>query len=243
MKTLLAITTYNQLKYTKLLIESLNSVNLTGIDVIFIDDVSTDGTIKYLTESKHLFKGREIPKGLTESWNIAYRMFKNKNYDNLIIANNDILLSQGSLNEMISLLKTNSFVVPLSTKKGAGHNWKEQAIEKYYPNLINAAADHKKFKLVQKQIEKSKKRSIKILNFNGFMFGINKKIIVSEFNNTNLFNPKLINVGQETDLQKRLIERPTLALRSFVFHFKGVSFPIKGLKNGKDIRQNLNLYH
>ena len=243
MKTLLAITTYNQLKYTKLLVESLASVNLTGIDVIFIDDVSTDGTIKYLTESKHLFKGREIPKGLTESWNIAYRMFKNKNYDNLIIANNDILLSQGSLNEMISLLKTNSFVVPLSTKKGAGHNWKEQGIDKYYPNLINAAADHKKFKLVQKQIEKSKKSSIKISNFNGFIFGLNKKVTASEFNSNNLFDPKLTNVGQETDLQQRLKESPTLALRSFVFHFKGVSFPIKGLKDGKDVRQNLKLYH
>ena len=243
MKTLLAITTYNQLKYTKLLIESLRSINLTGIDIIFIDDVSTDGTVKYLKESKYLFNSREIPKGLTESWNIAYRMFKNKNYDNLIIANNDILLSQGSLNEMISLLKTNSFVVPLSTKKGAGHNWKEQGIDKYYPNLINAAADHKKFKLVQKQIEKSKKSSIKISNFNGFIFGLNKKVTASEFNSNHLFNPKLTNVGQETDLQQRLKEPPTLALKSFVFHFKGVSFPIKGLKNGKDVRQNLNLYH
>lgn len=243
MKTLLAITTYNQLKYTKLLVESLDSINLTGIDVIFIDDVSTDGTVKYLKESKHLFKKREIPKGLTESWNSAYRIFKNKHYDNLIIANNDILLSQGNLNEIIFLLKTNSFVVPLSTKNGAGHNWKEQAIDKYYPGLIKVASNHKRHKEIQRNIEKSEKRSIKILNFNGFMFGINKKIIVSEFNNTNLFNPKLINVGQETDLQTRLIERPTLALRSFVFHFKGVSFPIKGLKNGKDIRQNLNLYH
>ena len=72
---------------------------------------------------------------------------------------------------------------------------------------------------------------------------MNKKIIQSEFNANNLFDPKLINVGQETDLQQRLKEPPTLALKSFVFHFKGVSFPIKGLKNGKDVRQNLDLYH
>ena len=72
---------------------------------------------------------------------------------------------------------------------------------------------------------------------------MNRNIIPSEFDKENLFNPKLTNVGQESDLQKRLKIKPTLALRSFVFHFKGVSFPKKGLVNGKDIRQNLNLYH
>ena len=63
MKTLLAITTYNQIKFTKLCIESLKNINIPGLDIIFIDDVSKDGTVKYLTESKYLFKGRGTPKG------------------------------------------------------------------------------------------------------------------------------------------------------------------------------------
>ncbi len=243
MKTLLAITTYNQLRFTRLCIDCLNKINIKGLDIIFIDDVSKDGTVKFLKESKFQFQGRLVPKGLTWSWNIAYRKFKNEGYDNLIIANNDILISQSALNEFLSVLKTNTFVVPLSTKKGAGHNWKEQAINQYYPKLIEKSNKPLRHFDVQNDIKGSQIIQKKINQFNGFFFGMNRNIIPSEFNKETLFNPKLTNVGQESDLQKRLKVKPTLALRSFVFHFKGVSFPKKGLVNGKDIRQNLNLYH
>jgi hypothetical protein len=72
---------------------------------------------------------------------------------------------------------------------------------------------------------------------------MSRKIIESEYNSENLFNPTLTNVHQEGDLQSRMKELPTACLGSFVFHYKGVSFPIKGIHHGKDIRQNLNLYH
>jgi len=247
MKTLLAITTYNQLKFTKLCIQSLERIKIPNLDMMFIDDVSTDGTVKFLNESKFTLKSRKEPKGLTWSWNIAYRKFKEEGYDNLILSNNDVLLTQSGLNEIIKLLKNNTFVVPLSTRRGAGHNWKEQSINTYYPQLIGQANPPTNNVLIQsailKKVNLTKRRKRIINNFNGFFFGMNRQIISSAYNENNLFNPKLTNVGQETDLLRRLKNKPILALGCFVYHYKGVSFPKKGLKNGKDIRQNLNLYH
>ena len=79
--------------------------------------------------------------------------------------------------------------------------------------------------------------------FNGFFFAMSRDINTCAYNDKNLFNPKKINVQQESDLQGRLHQKPAVCLGSFIYHFKGVSFPVKGLKEGKDIRQNLNIYH
>jgi len=240
MKILLAITTYNQLNYTKKLVNTLKTLSIPGLDIVFIDDVSKDGTQDFIKNSGYTLIERNQPKGLTWSWNIAYRKFKNEGYDFLIIANNDILLCKESILNLINSTKNTQLCCPLSTKNGAGHNWQEQSVEKHYPNLGINANDANNYIEVQKRLTN---KEIKITRFNGFLFSVSRKIIQSEFNNDNLINPVLINVGQETDLENRLKEKPTLCLGSFVYHFKGVSFPIKGLKNGKDVRQNLNLYH
>ena len=50
MKVLLAFTTYNQIEYTKKLVGCLKKINMPNLDVIFIDDVSKDGTQKFLKE-------------------------------------------------------------------------------------------------------------------------------------------------------------------------------------------------
>ena len=240
MKILLAITTYNQVGYTKKLISCLKKIIIPNLDIVFIDDVSKDGTQNFIKNSGYNIIERNQPKGLTWSWNIAYRKIKNEGYDFLIIANNDILLCKESILNLINSTKNTQISCPLSTRNGAGHNWKEQSVEKYYPNLGINANDANNYAEVQKRLTN---KEIKITRFNGFLFSVSRKIIESEFNNDNLINPALVNVGQESDLGNRLKETPTLCLGSFVYHFKGVSFPIKGLKNGKDVRQNLNLYH
>ena len=159
MKTLLAITTYNQLKFTQKCINSLKEIKIPGLDIIFIDDVSTDGTVKFLKGVKMEVISRNDPKGLTWSWNIAYRKFKEENYDNLIISNNDVLFSQGALRILINSLKKHTLVCPLSTKKGAGHNWKEQAITQYYPSLKKISRNHSHYKLTQENLQKEVKHS------------------------------------------------------------------------------------
>lgn len=241
MKTLLAITTYNQIQYTKKLIDCLKTISIPNLDVIFIDDVSKDGTQKFLKESKLNLIERKVPKGLTWSWNIAYRKFKTEGYDFLIIANNDILLTKQSLVNLINATKGKQLVCPLSTLKGAGHNGPMQNVLKYYPTLGIDPTKPANYKIIQDKLNKN--NLIPMQKFNGFIFSMSRKIIESEFNKDNLIDPKLTNVHQEGDLQTRMKEKPFLCLNSFIFHFKGVSFPKKGLINGKDIRQNLNIYH
>jgi len=242
MKILLAVTTYNQIEYTKKFLNHWNQNAHPNVNLIFIDDKSTDGTVKWLKEQRHNVITRKAAKGLTWSWNIAYRIFKEKGYDYLIIANNDILIPNGVINNLVRDCKDRQIICPMSTKNGAGHNWKEQAIEKHFPKLKNQSDSFANYQVIQNTIQD--KGEVKTMSkFNGFFFMFSRSIIESEFNSKNLFDPKFTNVHQEGDLQKRLKTKPALSTSSFIFHFKGVSFPKKGLIDGKDIRQNLNLYH
>lgn len=238
MKVLLAVTTYNQLGFTKKFLESAKNLP-DNYDLVFYDDVSTDGTPKYLKESKNNVVTRNTPKGLTWSWNLAYQKFKKGDYDCLIISNNDVLYNS-SFGKMVELTKKHKFVVPMSTKRGAGHNWREQSISVHFPKLNKLATDAKNHSKVAARLRGGEKA---INRFNGFCFAMSRDIIKCEFNKDNLFNPKNTNVGQESDLGRRLKQKPILSLGTFIYHYKGVSFPKRGLKNGKDIRQNLNLYH
>lgn len=95
-----------------------------------------------------------------------------------------------------------------------------------------------------KKVQHHLKYEVKAMNkFNGFFFAMSRKIIQAAWNEGNLFNPKNVNVHQEGDIQQRMKEKPYLCLGSFIYHFKGVSFPKKGKKDGKDIRQDLKTYH
>jgi len=240
MKTLLAVTTYNQLEYTKKFVASLNGINIPGLEVAFFDDVSTDGTQDWLKKAGFTLFERPKPMGLTRSWNLAYQKFKSEGYDTLILANNDVLVNQVGLQNLINATSSHHLVCPLTTKLGAGHNWQQQAIGIQYPNLGIDASKPENMVKVQAKLQN---RIIKMNKFNGFFFAMSRGISSAAHSSENLFDPKNTNVHQEGDLQSRMKQSPALCLGSFIFHYKGVSFPIKGLKNGHDVRQNLNLYH
>ena len=87
-KTLLAITTFNQLKYTEICRSSIPEID--DLDVLFIDDKSTDNTVEHLKSKNAAVIEKNKGAGLTDSWNLAYRIFKEKNYHSLIISNNDV---------------------------------------------------------------------------------------------------------------------------------------------------------
>lgn len=240
MKTLLAVTAFNQLEYTKKLISSLAGINIPGLEVVFFDDVSTDGTQSYLKSNGFTIFERPEPMGLTRSWNLAYQKFKSENYDVLILANNDVLVNQVGLQNLIDATGSHHLVCPLTTKLGAGHNWQNQAIGAHYPKLGVDASKPENMMKVQVKLQN---RVVKMDKFNGFFFAMSRGISSAAYSAENLFDSKNANVHQEGDLQSRMSQRPAVCLGSFIYHFKGVSFPVKGLKGGKDIRQNLNLYH
>ena len=70
------------------------------VDVLVIDDCSTDDTIELCKEYNHEVIVKETGLGLTDSWNKGYVEFKDRKYDYFILANNDILIPNGAITEL-----------------------------------------------------------------------------------------------------------------------------------------------
>jgi len=247
-KTLLVITTYNQSKYTKLCFDSLKNLE-DDIDVLVIDDCSTDDTVKICKEYGYEVITKEEGLGLTDSWNRGYyefksRWFNNKsgfddNYDYFILANNDILIPKGAITELKNTFAKWPFslVVPTSTTNGVGHNT-EQSIENHYQGMSPSCDDPNYYQEIQDkifdvktQIEQSNNlyqldpKRMKM--FNGFFFMMNRNIINYEHSDKELFEPKFIMTKNEDEFNwSNLIPNNDFAglcKTSFVFHYKGVS--------------------
>ena len=75
-KVLFLITTYNQLEYTKLCVDSLNKVSDIDFDILIIDDCSTDGTQKWCKDNNLKIIEKETGRGLTHTWNMGYKYFR-----------------------------------------------------------------------------------------------------------------------------------------------------------------------
>lgn len=241
MKVLLTITTCNQLNYTKLCDQSLP--DLKNVDILYIDDASSDGTADYLNSKKRNIICKEEGVGLTDSWNIAYRRFKDLNYDGLFISNNDVILNEASIINMIDALNEYPLVCPLTSRKGAGHNHAWQDVNKYYKIPNNIDCDPDKHENLLHSLENN---IVEMDRFNGFFFGVNRGIIKCQYDEKHLFKPTFPQSGQEGDLQNRLIKKPVVCTGSFVFHFKGVTAPNIGTINGQDKRnlpETIEAYH
>lgn len=240
---LLAVTTYNQLEYTKLFYQSFQDIeDSLSIDLMIFDDASTDNTVKWCKENNITVFEKDKGKGLTDSWNSSYKIFKeNKKYEYIIIANNDILIPSGALSELISIFYKWHFsiVVPLSNPRGAGHNEMFQSIISYYPQLTESEAeDPKKYQIIQNGILFNKKVMIEQNNvfaldpirmkmFNGFFFMMNRNIIEYERPDGLLFDPKFIMHKAEDEFNWASLipnnDYAAVCKTSFVYHFKGKS--------------------
>ena len=247
-RTLLVITTYNQSEYTKLCFESLKNIE-DDVDVLVIDDCSTDDTIELCKEYNHEIIVKETGLGLTDSWNRGYYEFKQRwiydesgqddNYDYLILANNDILIPRGAITELKNTFHKWPFsmIVPTSTTYGVGHN-REQSIENYYQGIAPDCNQPENYQGIQDSIlnikgEMTKSNSLFQLDpsrmkmFNGFFFMMNRNIINYQYSDRELFEPKYIMTKNEDEFNwSKLIPNDDFAAvckTSFVFHYKGVS--------------------
>ena len=224
MKILFAITTANQLDYTVKIIDSLNNCGINNTDIVIFDDASNDGTVVWCHKNKIEIITKEEPKGLTHSWNLAYKKFKSENYDHLILSNNDLIIPKNAIENLIEVNNKYTIAGPLSTLKGVGHQ-PLQDVRNYY----NFEIDEYDFKntqdiqnhLIQNPLEK-KNEHVDFIN--GFVFSMNRTIIEYELPDGNLFDPSNINVGNESELCERVKPLIGIALNAYIFHFKGVSF-------------------
>lgn len=233
MKTLLAITTYNQSLYTKQTEQSIPTID--GLDVIFIDDASTDDTIEYLESRNREIIKKKDGRGLTDSWNMAYRKFRKESYDGIIISNNDVLFNE-TLSNLINGLSKYEVVVPLTSRKGAGSSEARQDVKTYYKDFANENHQQK---------HKQELHKLNIMEYrpitwmHGFCFGLNRKIIDCELDENHLFNPNNINCHQEGEFYPRITKKgfkSRVCLSCFVFHYTSKSLPYRGQINGQDSR-------
>ena len=246
-KILLVVTTYNESECTKLCFDSLKLLD-EKFDVLVVDDCSTDNTIELCDEYGYDVITKKEGKGLTHSWNMAYEVFKNNDYDYFILANNDVLVPKGAIGELVKSFEKwpYSLIVPTSTTRGVGHNAQFQSMELFYndfgfdcDNPENCQRTQDTMLEIKKQLTEQNNLyildSVRMKMFNGFFFMMNRNIINYEYSDTELFKPEYV-VTKNEDIFNwdNLIPNddfPAICKTSFVFHYKAVT--LKG-----DLRKN-----
>ncbi len=228
---LLVFTTFNQLDMTRKCLEYAQEL---GFDILVIDDNSTDGTQEYLSQIKVETLLKSERKGLTDSWNWAYKYWKmSKEYSHLVLCNNDVLIPKGAIE---GLMSDYALTVPMCNESGAGYACKDQSVlkhhtvfplgitessydvdsvQKHVTNTMDIVED-----LIINKVKPIHLQPIKC--WTGFCMCLSRIIIDVEREDGNLWNPANINVGNDDDLAKRV--RAYIALGSFCWHAKGISF-------------------
>lgn len=228
MRTLLVLTTANQIEYTRRAIQSLQGCALQAVDVLVIDDCSDDGTREFVRSRALPVLTKAAPKGLTDSWNMGYREFIRSEYDALLLANNDIVVPRSAIDRLVDQLQTHMIVGAMSTLKGVGHQPK-QSVRFIHQQLPMDETEPCNIQLVQDYVNGStiEEEVLQIPHVNGFFFGINRDIRAFERGDGNLFDPIMTNIGNEDELCRRLGAEPKyVCTRSFVYHFKGITLDL-----------------
>lgn len=106
--TLVIFTTCNHIEYTirglSYFIDAIATYQ--EADILVVDDASIDGTAPYLIKKGFAVITKPTPRGLTDSWNIGYRIAQLLKYKYIIFANNDVLVPIGAMHEV------NSYTTP-----------------------------------------------------------------------------------------------------------------------------------
>jgi GT2 family glycosyltransferase len=247
-KTLLAVTTYNQLDYTKIFYQYFSKLKL-DIDLIVIDDCSTDDTVNWCIQNNIKVITKNSGHGVTHSWNLAYQYFKdNDHYDYLIIASNDIAIPIGAIEELLACHKKwpSICIVPLTTANGCGHS-NQQSVKQHYSDIdddIEYVQDIQNRIISLKELPEMKNRQFlfdpfRMLLFNGFFFSLKRSIINFEREDGFLFNPEFLNYKNEDNFNWSILipndEYPMLCKTSYIHHFKGKSFSHINDKDTNDL--------
>ena len=230
-RALLAFTTANQLEYNIKGIKSILKNKPENIDVVVFDDASNDGTVDWCKDNDIAIVTKEYAMGLTHSWNLAYQKFKKENYKYLMFSNSDIIVPRNALEAIIEQNNNYIIVSPLSTKKGVGHQPK-QNVRDYY-DIPYDEYDYTKTDEIQNYLKENElsEKSKEIDYINGFFFSVNRDIITYEYSENELFHPDNHNVGNEHELCERVTKPIAIVTNAYIFHFKGVSLEVTNLDN------------
>ncbi len=108
--TSIVILTFNQLKYTKECVESIKKYTPEPHEIIFVDNGSTDGTIKWL---RQLIKQNSNYKLIENNKNLGFAKGCNQGITEsagefILLLNNDVVVTEGWLSGLLECLKSSS---------------------------------------------------------------------------------------------------------------------------------------
>lgn len=106
----IVILTYNQLRYTKECIESINRFTPESHEIILVDNNSTDGTSQWLRQLVHQHANYKLienkrNKGFSKGCNQGIQAASG---EYILLLNNDVVVTEGWLSNMLACLKSQS---------------------------------------------------------------------------------------------------------------------------------------
>ena len=233
----IVILTHNQVEYTKLCVESIESFVSADHEIIFVDNASTDGTIEYLTSIVEKKKNYSLIKN---SENRGYAAGNNIGLNAaegefVLIMNNDILVTKGAVESLIHVLKDNKQTALTGPKTNfvKGSQLDLEAEYGTVEELIKYAARNS----LQKRGSTS---HVEFLV--GFMFLGKTKLLKEADGFDESFG---IGNYEDNDLCRKLTERGydlRIAEDSFVHHFGHISFNASEVDYNELIRKNKKIY-
>ena len=235
-RNLLAITTAGRLHFLRDAIKTLRD----PVDVLVVDDATPEsvGIEAFCKKHKLHFMTKTKPRGLTNSWNLAYQFFKNRNYNTCIISNDDVRFPKGFSSGLINGTKRFSAVCPLSNRPTRNPRmFPLQWLNRYA--RVKAGKDRVSRDAVQQLLQKkfAKHPYRKVTAFNGFCFAFGKSIHKYRVSEDILFNGHL-NTKNEICLYRRILKRGgsvAICLRSYVFHWKRGTYSELRLKHADQL--------
>lgn len=229
-ENLLVLTTAGTLKWLKEAIDTLRD----PLDVLVVDDSTPEeeGIGAFCKKNGIYFLEKPEPRGLTNSWNMAYQFFKEHNYANCILSNDDVRFPAGFSRGLIAGLSRKPHYVmigPLTNAPGKEYSQLVGKFTKMKPTPENF--DQMQKILWKKNKDKNAYERKKFIN--GFCFAFSRSMEKFKFSKEFLCDPARINVGNDTFLSLRIWKRKgkvAVCRISYVFHWKNVTFKAKGRK-------------
>jgi len=221
MKNLLAITVAGQTKWLEEAISTLQD----DLYILVVDD-STERIEEFCKQKKVKFATKAKPKGLTDSWNMAYQYFMANDYDNCILSNDDVRFPSGFSEGLLKGLEKFDLIAPLTNEPGniwdSAHSPTHQEIRRYIDIEPNKNNIDKVQKILSERYRNGQFRQCNFIN--GFCFAFSRSISKFAFDKQYLFNPARVNTWNEYDLAERISNlggKIGICKTSYVFHWKG----------------------
>lgn len=233
--TSIVILTHNQLQYTIQCIDSLFLRTDETIEVIVVDNASTDGTVEYLKslEQRGDIKlilndeNRGFPAGVNQGIEVA-------NGDSIVLLNNDTIVTTGWLSELHQVMRSRNeigLVGPVSNNVSG-----EQRIPVSYRDLGSLDG------FGWQRRKKSHRQFVKTDRLVGFCLMIDRKVIDA----IGLLDEQFgVGCFEDDDLCKRAIDAgfvAAIAEGAFVHHFGSVTFRDSNIDFERLLNDNKELF-